>query len=82
MYRNFYSYNDMPVLKNNSPAKHEQQSPSKPAEVKKESRGILAGFENDDLILIAVFAILLMNNCDDKLLLLAIAFVFFSDYFE
>ena len=80
MYRNFYSYNDMPVMRNTPEAPTVKQ-PTAELE-KKENAGVLQKLETDDLILIAVVAILLMNNCDDKLLLLAIAFVFFSDYFK
>ncbi|MBQ7975059.1 MAG: hypothetical protein IJ300_05175 [Clostridia bacterium] len=80
MYRKFYSYNDMPVVKKTPPA---------PEPPKKEIRtqattgnGLFSGLENDDLILLAVFFILIMDNCEDRLLLLAIAFIFFSDYFN
>lgn len=34
----------------------------------------------DDLILMLVAALLLLNECDDKPLLLALAYVFISDY--
>ena len=45
--------------------------------------GLLAGLnlKNDDVILLAVAFILLMDGCDDKLLLAALGLVFFSDYF-
>ncbi len=79
MYRKFYSYNDMPVVK----------TPSSPATVKnsvpvskKTEKSFFPGLENDDLILLAVFFILIMDNCEDRLLLLALAFIFFSDAFN
>lgn len=39
-------------------------------------------FETDDIILIAVVLILLADDCDDKLLLLAIGFIFASGILE
>ena len=44
--------------------------------------GLLAGLnlKSDDLILLAVAVILLMDGCEDKLLLAALGLVFFSDY--
>lgn len=70
----------MPVMRN-KPETPAVKQPTASLE-KKENTGVLQKLETDDLILIAVVAILLMNNCDDKLLLIAIAFVFFSDYFK
>ena len=45
--------------------------------------GLLAGLnlKSDDLVLLAVVVILLMDGCDDKLLIAALGLVFFSDYF-
>lgn len=79
MYRKFYSYNDMPVIKPTPPV-----SSAKPDKeiCKKQEKSFLAGFENDDLILLAVFFILIMDNCEDRLLLLALAFIFFADSFS
>lgn len=79
MYRKFYSYNDMPVLKKDSIQKSSNQQVKHSSTQK--STGLSANLENDDIILLIVIAILIMNNCDDKLLLLALAFIFFSDYF-
>ena len=44
--------------------------------------GLLSGLnlKNDDLILLAVVVILLMDGCEDKLLIAALGLVFFSDY--
>lgn len=43
--------------------------------------GILDNFEADDFILIIVIFALLADDCDDKLLILALAFIFFSELF-
>ena len=81
MYRKFYSYNDMPVIKQPTPMPkpHEEHKP----QPKKENHqnGLLSGLENDDIILLVVLLILIMDNCEDRLLLLALGFIFFSDYF-
>lgn len=86
MYRS-YSMNDMPqMIKREKSDNKKQESPvsnlhNKPIE---ESAGIikdgkfLGKFELDDIILIAIIVMLLTNDCDDKLLLLAIGFVFVS----
>ena len=85
MYRKYYSYNDMP-----KPI-YEQQSCHEPASTnvhkndneicKSDKNNKLFGkFENDDIILAIVVIMLLANDCDDKLLLLALAFVFFSGF--
>lgn len=77
MYRKYYSYNDMPQpvypVNNNS----KQEIINKDKSDKKEKK-FLANFENDDIILVAVLIMLFANDCDDKLLLLTIAFVFIS----
>ena len=41
----------------------------------KKRLGILSELESDDMILIAVLLILFLDNCDDKLLIGAIAFL-------
>ena len=88
MYRT-YSYNDMPM-----PVKRSREEKAPPPinreEVKeikedKKEKGLLGGiFENletDDIILIVVVLVLLIDDCDDKMLLLALAFIFFSEWF-
>lgn len=42
---------------------------------------VIGRLHTDDIVLLIVIALLLLNDCDDKLLLLALAYVFFSDYF-
>ena len=79
MYRKFYSYNDMPIVKKPAPP---QEQKNETTLTRNQDKGILQNLKNDDLILLAVFFILIMNNCEDRLLLLAIAFIFFSDYFD
>lgn len=83
MYRKYYSYNDMPVpVKDGNVQKTE--TVCKDVEVEKKSAnaigtkkngGILSGIANDDIILLVVILALLMDGCEDKLLLAAIAFV-------
>lgn len=75
MYRKYYSYSDMP-----EPVKRPCPEPVREVhnECKSEDKKFLGKFETDDIILAAVIVMLLANDCDDKLLLLAIAFVFFS----
>lgn len=76
MYRKYYSYNDMPTIA-------QPKAPEKPASLCKKNSSsptekLLGNFENDDIILLIVVFILLADNCDDKLLLLTLAFVFFN----
>ncbi len=80
MYRKYYSYNDMPKPVPHSPAKPPIEVCEKSSAVKKEDKshtGILSRLESDDMILIAVLLILFLDNCDDKLLIAAIAFLLF-----
>lgn len=73
----------MPVIK-----EHEKPKPcnNEVKEIVKKhentSNKLFSGLENDDIILLIVFFILIMDNCEDRLLLLALAFIFFSDYFS
>lgn len=85
MYRKYYSYSDMPqIIKEEQ--RHEVIQPEPPVHKyhPEESNGImqdgkiLGKFELDDVILIAVAIILLADDCDDKLLLLALGFIFIT----
>lgn len=76
MYRKYYSFNDMP-----QPVRHQQNSepkPQVPAVCDEQSKpavkndGLLSKFEKDDLILAAVLLALIMDDCEDKLLIAAI----------
>ena len=68
----------MPVVRQSSaPATTAQKKPA-PENKRQESTGLLSGLETDDIILLVVFLILIMDNCDDKLLLLALGYIFFS----
>lgn len=93
MYRT-YSYNDMPipVQRRNEDMRKPMPPPKKEKECKEEkiekkcdkpdnSGGILSGLGTDDLILIVVALVLLIDDCDDKLLLIALAFIFLSEWF-
>lgn len=87
MYRT-YSYNDMPVpvMRNNA----EVKKPSVPSDKKPECNekgnkkpnngGLLGTLATDDLILIVIALVLLIDDCDDKLLILAIGFIFLSEW--
>lgn len=87
MYRKYYSYNDMPVpVKKDTPSGAESAkdpcTDNKQAvctvDRDKKSKGFLAGIETDDIILIMVILALLMDDCEDTLLLAAIVFVLLS----
>lgn len=82
MYKS-YSYNNMPKAITEKPPEKKPipkcEVPKPPA--KKEKQGFLENLETDDIILIIVIAALLLEDCDDKLLLLALAFIFFGDLF-
>lgn len=84
MYRKYYSYNDMPrriVPQHSSqPAPHQSAAHTPPQKPSDECcapprGGILSNLSNDDLILAVVLLILIMDGCEDKLLLAAIGFV-------
>ena len=87
MYRRYYSYNDMPVpiVGNKSKPVQIQQEKKEIKQIaeknmpKKNSQlSFLENLKSDDLILIAVVFLLLIDDCDDVFLLLALAFVFIS----
>ena len=82
MYRKYYSYNDMPVVSKPKVQENneEKQLVTKPCDSKisKPVSGIFGNLEKDDLILLIVIFVLLADNCDDSLLLIALAFIFFN----
>lgn len=93
MYKKYYSYNDMPVpVKRETPRAEEHteknectpQTQSAHAVHKENNRGaqggLLSNIETDDIILIAVILALLLDGCEDRLLLGAIAFVLLSGW--
>ncbi len=51
-----------------------------PCAAKQSEKGIF-DIKTDDIILIAVALVLLIDDCDDIMLLLALGIVLFSDYF-
>ena len=61
--------------------KSNEQPTLKNAE-KKEEAPILPSLKSDDLLLLLVIFVLIFNECNDKLLLLALLYIFFSDYFN
>lgn len=89
MYRKYYSYNDMPVPVRDGGGQKaelareecaEEKKKAVRAEPVKKSGGILSGIENDDIILLVVILALLMDGCEDRLLLAAIAFVLLAGW--
>ncbi len=75
LYRKYYSYNDMPKPIVPSPVKIKEEEVR---EVKKKSEDVAKfSIEKDDIILIAVLLTLLLNNCEDKLLIIAIVALLF-----
>lgn len=85
MYRKYYSYNDMPKpIYEQQPRNEQCTAPihKKEQELCESNKNnkLFGLFDNDDIILAIVIIILLGNDCDDKLLLLALAFIFFSGF--
>lgn len=83
MYRRYYSVNDMPQMqiKSQSEPKKEECINNLHIEKKNQTGDIRSFFKNletDDIILIAIALLLLADDCDDKMLLIAIAFIFIS----
>lgn len=86
MYKSF-SMNDMPQMvrkdekmeqiKEKSVSSIHNKTIEEKAGIIKDGK-LLGKFELDDIILIAIIIILVNDNCDDKLLLLAIVWIFFS----
>lgn len=71
-----YSVNDMPRPVIPTP-KPESLPESESHEVKKP---VIGGIKDDDLILLLVIAMLILGNCDDKILLIALIYIFLSGY--
>ena len=69
----------MPKPVNSSEPQQLNNIQKKPAAVSspKNRGGLFAGLESDDMLLIAVLLILFADDCDDKLLIAAIAFLLF-----
>jgi len=89
MYRRYYSYNDMPVpvVGNKQAASpvRQEKTKSTPIPVKqsctvKENKNLFdfTKLKADDWILIAVVFLLLIDDCDDVFLFIALAFIFVS----
>ncbi len=81
MYRRYYSYNDMPVpvkpeLKQEAAQIHKSVQKN-PLNTEKK-KGVLENLKIDDIIILAVIFILFMDECDDLLLLAALAFIFLN----
>ncbi len=88
MYKS-YSYNDMPkaVNTNAPPVQPVKKELPKNDVIEKKLPSKQNGFtlgrlQSDDLILLIIIIALILNDCNDKLLLLALAYVFFADYLD
>ncbi|MCX7715362.1 MAG: hypothetical protein N2171_06515 [Clostridia bacterium] len=89
MYRQYYSYNDMPSMPDNTALKEKRDEAKPPIPVHNANNDLipnsffkdgkfLGRFELDDILLLVIILILLMDECDDNLLILSLAFVFLS----
>ena len=79
MYRKVYSYNDMPHVPQS--VREEKKPQHENTVLKREEdkpRGIFSNLQKDDIILIAAVFLLLMDDCDDLLLIGALALVFLT----
>jgi len=79
MYKS-YHYNDMPKPINTS---KECTSPKPLNNCKNTENNSILGnifgdLKNDDIILLVIIFVLLIDDCEDKLLLIALGFIFFS----
>ncbi len=86
MYRS-YSYNDMPKpimhTYEKKPTKSEcKEDSQKPIKKKEKNDGLLANLETDDLILLIVILALIIDDCDDKILLIALGFIFICQFLD
>ena len=80
MYRS-YSVNDMPQPVTHT-AESEKPPEAKPKAVHKKQLFPLSfgKLKTDDIVLLLVILMLVLNECDDKLLVIALIFIFFSDF--
>lgn len=84
MYRRYYSINDMPQIREEKPVREpEKKAPAVHKNVEEQigfikDGKVLGKFEIDDIILVVIAIILLIDDCDDKLLIFALGFVFLS----
>ena len=79
MYRKVYSYNDMPRVPEVS--REDKKIRTENTVLKREEKnfgGLFKNLQKDDIILIAAVFLLLMDDCDDLLLIGALALVFLT----
>lgn len=72
-----------PRHENERHEKHEKHERHERCDEKKKGGfldGIFGNMEADDIILLIVVLALIMDDCDDKLLLLALGFIFISEW--
>lgn len=86
MYKS-YHYNDMPQpihtvrapeVSTYPESKKTHEEKSKNESGRSILNNLLGDLKTDDIILLVVIFILLIDECDDKLLLIALGFIFFS----
>ena len=84
MYRS-YSYNDMPKpipykKPSNSSSREREDKCVEEKKEKKENSGFdLFGLQTDDIILLIIILALIINDCEDKLLIAALGFILLSE---
>lgn len=81
MYRS-YSYNDMPkpiTHKKSEVTEHPAKREVCEKKNEKKDNLIFGNFETDDIILLIVIFALLLEDCEDKLLIAALGFIFVSE---
>ncbi len=71
------------ITRDNREEKHQDIACSDKIHIKEknqisDTKKLFGKLETDDIILIAIALLLLADDCDDKMLLIAIAFVFIS----
>ena len=76
MYRNYYSMNDMPQLEVKKEHNLHNEQP-KQKENSADFLNVLKNIEADDTVLLVVMLILLIDECDDKLLLFVLGMLLF-----
>lgn len=88
MYRKYSSISDMPQIVRHEERGSVPKAKEEPLEVHKKNMEeeigfirdgkVMGRYETDDIILIMIAIILIADDCEDKLLLLALGFVFIT----
>ena len=81
MYRRYYSVGDMPQIPKKEKCeetKEIEKVHTKKSNQNQSDKKLFSNLETDDIILIAIALLLLADDCDDKMLLIAIGLIFIS----